>query len=452
LQSSYAHETIDSRISNAHPVVFPVIKEPAVDKTLKTILTVLIAVLIAAASFTGGFFTGHLLPFSGLPSQPVEQQQVPVTVVPPTPSADQLTATPKEFQTLFKPFWEAWNIVHEQYVNQPVDNVALVQGAIRGMMDSLGDPHSSYMDPTTFQRANDELAGEYEGIGAYVDTTTDFLTIISPIPGSPAEAAGLLAGDQVIGIDGVDMTGIDAELVRLKVIGPAGSTVHLTIARKTEQKPLEFDITRDRIVITSVSGRMLEGRIAYVELTTFGDKTMPELKEVLTDIMAQNPRGLILDMRNNGGGYLNVAVEVTSQFLGEGTVLYEQYGDGSRQVYDVWPGGLATEVPMVVLINEGSASASEIVAGALQDAGRAQLVGVTSYGKGSVQNWVPLSDDQGAVRVTIAEWLTPGERTITDVGLTPDVIVEITDEDRQAARDPQLDKAVEVLLEMVGVS
>jgi carboxyl-terminal processing protease len=283
-----------------------------------------------------------------------------------------------------------------------------------------------------------------------VDTGGEYLTVTSPIPGSPAEQAGLRPGDQFIAIDGEDMTGIDPELARRKVLGPAGSTVHLTVLREGEPDPLEFDIVRDEIVIQSASGRMLDDGIAYVQVTTFGDKTTQELKNTLEDLMAQNPRGLILDLRNNGGGYLVTAVEVTSQFIDEGVVLYEQYGDGRKNVYEALPGGLATEIPMVVLINEGSASASEIVAGALQDHDRAQLVGVTSYGKGSVQNWVPLSENQGAVRVTIAKWLTPDERTIHGEGLAPDVTVEMTEEDYDADLDPQLDQAVQTLLQALA--
>jgi carboxyl-terminal processing protease len=414
-----------------------------VNKILKTILIVLAIFFVAVASFSGGFVVGHWLPQAIAPSQPA---------VVPSPSTEQQSATPTDLQTLFKPFWEAWNIVHEQYVDQPVNDVALMQGAIRGMMEALGDRHSSYMDPQTFEQANQELSGEYEGIGAYVDTTTDYLTVISPMPGSPAERAGLQAGDQIIAIDGEDMTGVDPELARRKVLGPAGTTVHLTVLRKGEEKPLEITITREHIVIKSVNGKMLDNGIAYIQLVTFGDKTSQELKQTLSELLAQNPKGLILDLRNNGGGYLNTAVDVASQFISKGVVLYEQYGDGRKVAYDVVPGGLATDIPMVVLINEGSASASEIVAGALQDYGRAKLVGVTSYGKGSVQNWVPLSDNQGAVRVTIAKWLTPKERTIHGKGLTPDVVVEMTEEDYQAKRDLQLDKAVEVLLQMIAAS
>jgi carboxyl-terminal processing protease len=190
----------------------------------------------------------------------------------------------------------------------------------------------------------------------------------------------------------------------------------------------------------------MKGDIAYIQLNTFGDTTSRELRDALRELMAKNPKGLILDLRNNGGGYLRTSVEVLSQFVKQGEVaLYEQYGDGKRDTFTTSGGGLATDIPMVVLINEGSASASEIVAGALQDYGRAILVGTKSYGKGSVQNWIPLNGNEGAVRITIAKWLTPKERTIHKIGLEPDVKVELTKEDRDAQRDPQLEKALELL-------
>jgi len=418
-----------------------------VNKTLKTILLILVVIVIALGSFAGGFVSGHLIPLVGIPGL-----TGPTAATAPTTSPEQQTVPPADLQSLFSPFWEAWNLVHKNYVDQPVDDVALMRGAISGMMNALGDQHSSYMDPKNFAQANASLEGEYEGIGAFVDTTTEYLTITSPMPDSPAERAGLLSGDQIVAIDGEDMTGIDAEVARTKVIGPANSTVHLTVLRDGQEALLEFDVVRAKITMKSSTGKMLENDIAYIQITTFGPKTTPELLEALKGLMAQNPKGIILDLRNNGGGYLQTSVEVASQFIGDGVVLYEQYGDGTRTTYDVIPGGLATDtnIPMLVLINEGSASASEIVAGALQDTGRAQLVGVTSYGKGSVQNWIPLSGDNGAVRITIAKWLTPLEHTIHKIGLTPDVVVERTEEDYKAKRDPQLDKAVEVLLGMIG--
>lgn len=419
------------------------------NKTLKAILLVLVVLVIGLGSFAGGFVTGHMMPIS-IPGL----EQAPAISAPATTSPEQQSATPQDMQALFSPFWEAWNLVHENYVDQPVDDVALMRGAISGMMGALGDQHSSYMNPEDFKQANSSLEGEYEGIGAYVDTTTEYLTVTSPIPGSPAEKAGLLSGDQIVAIDGEDMTGINAELVRLKVLGPAGSTIHLSIMRAGEEHPLEFDIVRAKITIESASGKMLDNGIAYIQVTTFGSKTTPELLAVLKELMAQNPKGILLDLRDNGGGYLQTAVEVASQFIGDGVVLYEQYGDGTRNTYEVIPGGLATDpkLPMVVLINGGSASASEIVAGALQDTGRAKLAGTVSYGKGSVQNWIPLSGENGAVRITIAKWLTPNERTIHKQGLTPDypIDITITNEDRQAGKDLQLDEAVRVLMEMIG--
>lgn len=413
------------------------------NKTLKVVIGIFVGLILLGGAFSGGFIVGHFFPTTGgLPG-------IPPTIS--TPSPEQETSGPSaEVQTLFVPFWETWNLVHEQYVDQPVDDVALMRGAITGMLASLGDQHTSYMDPDEFQQANESLSGEYEGIGAYVDTSTEYLTVISPISGSPAEAAGLRSGDQIIAINGKDMTGIDPELVRKQVLGPAGSTVTLTI-RRGDAVPFDVKITRAKITIKSAEGKMLENDIAYVKVTTFGDKTTPELLATLETLMAQNPKGLILDLRNNGGGYLQTSVEVVSQFLPKDeVVLIEQYGNGEKQNYTSLGEGLALDVPMVVLINEGSASASEIVAGALQDLGRAKLVGIVSYGKGSVQTWNALSNEQGAVRVTIAKWLTPSGRTIHNLGLTPDIYVMMTEEDYNNDRDPQLDAAIETVLAMLA--
>ena len=415
------------------------------NKTVKTILGLFVAGILLAGAFSGGFIVGHLLPLSG---------QLPLIsdLIPSSPGVqpEQQSATPSDLQTLFVPFWEAWNIVHEQYVEQPVDDLTLMQGAIRGMMDALGDQQTFYMEPQLYQSETSSLQGAYEGIGAYVDTDGDYLTIVSPIEGSPADAAGLKPGDKVIAIDGVDMTGVAPEQARLKVLGPEGTTVTLTVSREGEPEPLKFVITRAQITIRSAEGKMLQNDIAYIDINTFGERTTQELSNALDFLLKQNPKGIIIDLRNNPGGYLNTAVEVTSEFVDDGVVLFEQYGDGSRDTHKVLGNGRATDIPIVVLINEGSASASEILAGALQDYGRAKLVGVQSYGKGSVQNWVPLSNDQGAARVTIAKWLTPNERAIDHVGLTPDVFVEMTLEDFEAERDPQLDAAMDTLLAMLN--
>ncbi|MBC8336998.1 MAG: S41 family peptidase [Anaerolineales bacterium] len=407
------------------------------------IIGMVIGVLLVSV-FSGGLAAGYLI-----------KENVPADLLSlataPTPMPETTEATPDELTTLFTPFWEAWQIVHDDYVDQPVDDLKLMQGAISGMLDSLGDEHTSYMDPHVYTQATSSMEGSYDGIGAWVDSTGDYLAIVSPMPGSPAEEVGLKPGDLVIAIDGEDMTGIDGDLVIRKVLGEAGTTVELTIRRKGESEPLKFNVTRAHITIPSVEGELLEGNIGYVRIFTFGTNTTPELRATLEDLLDEGAEGFIVDFRNNGGGLLVTAIQVASEFIPGGeVVLYEQYGDGTRDTHKASRGGLATDLPLILLMNEGSASASEVVAGAIQDLGRGQLVGVTSFGKGSVQNWIPLNNDQGAVRVTIAKWLTPDERTIHGVGLKPNVVIEITDEDIEAERDPQRDKAVELMLELLG--
>ena len=415
------------------------------NKNVNIILGLFVAIILLAGAFSGGFIAGHLIPSRG--QVPILSDLIPS---PQTVAPEQQSATPAELQSIFAPFWEAWNIVHTQFVEQPVDDVALMQGAIRGMMEALGDEQTFYMDPKLYSDETLSLQGEYEGIGAYVDLKGEYLTIVSPIAGSPAELAGLHPGDKVIAIDGEDMTGIPPEEVRLKVLGQEGTKVTLTVTREGESEPLQFVITRARITIRSAEGKMLENDVAYVDINTFGDRTTQELRAALQNLMKQNPKGIVIDLRNNPGGYLNTAIEVSSEFIEEGVIMYEQYGDGRRDQYEALGNGQATNIPIVVLINQGSASASEILAGALQDYEHAKLVGVQSYGKGSVQIWQPLSNNQGAAHVTIAKWLTPKERAIDHVGLAPDVIVEMTPEDFEADRDPQLDAAVETLMAMIN--
>jgi carboxyl-terminal processing protease len=402
---------------------------------------IILAIVIGVALFTVIFSSGIAVGVA-VTAAPEMQKYIPFI----NPSTEQAAAPDEDLDALFQPFWESWNLIHDQYVEQPVDDMELMRGAIRGMLDSLGDPHTSYMDPEEYAATNAPLDGEYEGIGAWVDISGDYLAITSPMPDSPAEKAGLRPNDLVIAVDGDDMTGVDGDLVLLRVLGPAGTDVVLTIQREGEEEPFDVTITRAKIEVPSVTGEILEGDVAYVQISTFGVKTDKELRNALNDVLAQDPVGLIVDLRFNGGGYLNTSVDVMSQFIeGDQVVLYEEMGDGTRTIFRSKKGGLATDIPLVVLINEGSASASEIFAGAIQDYDRGTLVGTTTFGKGSVQNWIPLMNDQGAVRVTIARWLTPDERHIHNVGIEPDVEVEITEEDIEAERDSQLEKAIEIL-------
>lgn len=435
--------------------------------SLIILVSFIVGLLMLTVACSAGFVAGSVVTpeITNLPTAVSE------TIEKLTPTAQELVGTeeigdstdeatpvqsqpPVDRDELFAPFWETWDIIHERYVDQPLDDEALMQGAIQGMLDSLGDEHTSYMDPDQFQQANIPLEGEYEGIGAWVDPDAEYLTIVSPMPGSPAEEAGLQPGDQIIAVDGEDMTGIDGNLVIRRVLGPAGSEVVLTILREGETESFDVEIKRAKITIPSVDSRMLDEGIGYVQLITFGETTSSDLRNTLQEILKENPRGLILDLRNNGGGFLNTAIDVASEFIDEGVVMYEEYGDGSRDTFYSNGRGIATEIPLVVLVNGGTASASEIVSGAIQDYGRGTLVGETTFGKGSVQQWVPLSDSEGAVRVTIARWLTPNERQIHEVGLEPDVIVELpqpdetnSDEAQPAnSEDIQLQKAIDILL------
>lgn len=431
----------------------------------------LIALFFLACWISGAFATGWVLgrksagapvsreapvvPLEGTPSVPTATPVKGAEGVQPTPPP-----TPATLDELFEPFWFVWRLVHQKYVDQPVNDVELVRGAIRGMLEALGDKYTGYMDPQEFQDAQAPLEGEYEGIGAWVDVTKDYLTIIAPIPGSPAAKAGLKPGDQIIAVDGEDVTGVAPELVRRRILGPAGTEVRLTIRREEGGEIKEFDVVikRARIQIPSVEYRLLEGDVGYIRLMMFGEKTDEDLRDAIRDLKAQGAKAFILDLRNNGGGYLNTAVAVASQFLPEGqVVLYEKFGDGTQMTYKAKKGGLAVEEPLVVLVNEGSASASEVVAGALQDHGRAPLVGEVTFGKGSVQEWLPIPGDGGAVRITVAYWLTPKERLIHEQGLTPDYEVPLNEEDidwiqyePDPETDPQLAKALEVLQERLA--
>ena len=370
---------------------------------------------------------------------PVPLPQTTPQMPTPTPVVPVPTRVPGS--NLFDPFWAAWADIHSQGTS--VDDVTLVHAAIDGMLAATGDKHTSYMDPVTWKQANNEMAGAYTGIGAWVDTTGEYIQVISPMKDSPAEAAGLRAKDIIIAVDGKDVTGIPGDIVLQGILGPAGEPVSLTVKRGEEI--LNFSIVRANITVPVVEYEMKPNKIGYIALRTFNENSTSQLRKALDDLKSQGMVGLVFDLRDNGGGLLNVAIEVTSEFIPDGVIMYEVYGDGRTITFNANKGGRATEIPMIVLINGGSASASEITAGAIQDRGRARLLGVTSYGKGSVQNWIPLTTEESGVRITIARWLTPKRSQISDVGLTPDIVVERTEADFAADRDPQLDKALQLL-------
>lgn len=362
---------------------------------------------------------------------------------------------------------EAWELIDEHYVDrQAVESERLTYGAISGMVASLGDTgHSTFLTPEMLRRQRMEISGEFEGIGAYVDMLGGFVVIVTPMDGSPAQEAGLRPGDMVIQVDGEDMAGKTMDEVIALIMGPAGTDVTLTIFRPETQETLEFTITRARITIHNVSWKFLPGTtIAHVRIVQFSQGMTDDLKEALIDLQEQGATGIVLDLRNNPGGALNEAVSTASQFLTDGDVLLERDAQGKERPTPVERGGVATDIPMIVLINQGTASASEIVSGAIQDAGRAQLVGETTFGTGTVLNQFNLSDGS-AILLATQEWLTPKGRLIWHEGIVPDKEIEMpvsasmllpdaeegmTAEELQASEDVQLLAALDLLQQLIA--
>lgn len=352
------------------------------------------------------------------------------------------TAQNEDTEVLFQPFWEAYDIVLQRYVD-PVDEEALMEGALRGMLDSLGDDNTNYLNPDEYAAYNQSLSGEFEGIGATVrqDEDSGALTIVQPLPESPAEAAGLLPGDQIVTVGGEDITDLSQSEIINRVRGPAGSIVVLGIQREGEEEVLEFTIVRDRIELPTLEFELLEGNIGYVRLYDFGDRAPTEMIAALTELDADNLNGLVLDLRGNPGGFLSTSLQVLSLFVEDGPILIEQLPGGEEQVFEATGEALATTVPMAVIVDAGSASASELVAGGLRDRERAVIVGTPTFGKNTIQNLTPLSNG-GAARVTFARWLTPDGNDTGEEGLLPDVELEF---DPEAENDNQLEAAIRAL-------
>ena len=342
--------------------------------------------------------------------------------------------TPPGEAAIWAPFWDTYRAIRERYALGPVEPRTLVHGAIQGLVESLGDPNSSYLPPDEYRKRLEELSGRFEGVGARIalsdpscETVGDGCTleIVDPLPDSPAERAGLRRGDTVVAIDGRSTDGLTpADAIGL-VRGPKGTTVVLTIVRDGGE-PFDLPIVRAVIVEREViAGPLADGTVGYLGLVGFSDNAARDLVAALEAHLAAGRRAIVLDLRGNPGGFTTSATTIVSQFLADGAVFWTEDASGERVETPVAPGGVATDpsIRLVVLVDGGSASASEIVAGALQDAGRATLVGEQTFGKGTIQGWQPLDDDAGGFRLTIAKWLTRSTRWIDGEGLTPDVIV-----------------------------
>jgi len=384
----------------------------------------LLTVFIIATSYLAGSTVGFIL-------------ASPVTT-------EKSIATPPALEEEFRLFWEAWRIVEDEFYQKPIDSTKLTYGAIRGALFTLEDDNTAFITPEHAAIIREDLTGTFEGIGALVEINADgYLVIVEPLAGRPADLAGLKAGDLVLEVDGVEIWGMNViEAVSL-IRGPKGTTVLLTIRRQGVLEPFEVEIVRERIELRTVEYRLLKGKIGYIKLNEFNSQAPTQLRAALTDLLAKNPQGLILDFRDNPGGLVTSAIEVGSAFIAEGVIMSER-GKGVEQEYEALGDGLATDIPLVVLVNRGSASASEIVAGAIQDYGRGILIGERTVGKGSVQVQHRLSDGSG-LRITLAHWFTPHGRLIEGQGLIPDVEVYITDEDLAKGLDPQLELAIDYL-------
>lgn len=349
----------------------------------------------------------------------------------------------------FKLFWDTWNLLSRDFLErETLDKDKLFYGAISGMVSAAGDPYTFFLPPEVQKASKEELGGSFEGVGIQLGFDKEKkLVVIAPLSGMPAEKAGVKAGDWIVKIDTKDTLGMTLpEAVKL-IRGEKGTKVELVIAREEEEDTRTFSLTRDTILVKSVELQYKKTKsgkqVAVIKLSRFSDRTRPEWNEAVGDILLKGPAGLVLDVRNNPGGYLDGAVFVVSEFLDGGDVVLQKDGKEREQAFKVNRKGQLLNIPLIVLINKGSASASEIVAGALQDRGRAKLVGEKSFGKGTIQEAEEL--DQGAgVHITVAKWLTPNGRWVNETeGLEPDVIIEMDKEDE--TKDLQLEKALEML-------
>ncbi len=402
---------------------------PPASRTSVVVALFLVAVLAGSALFAAGFTLG------------LQQSLTP--------------GTGESEQELFAPFWEAYRKVTSEYVGayEPRD---LVEGAIQGMFGALDDPYSSYMTSEEYRRSLEGIEGSFEGIGATMSASmsdgsgcTTFgdgceLVVEAVLPGSPAEKGGLLVGDRLSAVDGRAVTGSTLDDVVDWVRGPSGTQVRLSLLR--DGAPTELTLTREVIAQSAIEASVLaDGRVGLIDVAGFSSGAAADLRAALEAQLAAGVQGFILDLRDDPGGFVDAALDIASQFVGSGPIYWDQYADGRTIPHEALGGGVATDpaIPLVVLVNGGTASASEIVAGALRDTGRATLVGETTFGKGTVQQWHLLSGEAGGFRLSVAKWLTPDQTWIHGMGIVPDVVVE---PGAAGEPDPQLAKALAIVV------
>lgn len=350
-------------------------------------------------------------------------------------------------QNEFSLYWEVWHRVEEQFYGEIPREPASTYGAIKGALGTLNDPYTIFIEPEPAAQEKAQLEGQFGGIGAFVSRDEEGRVILEPMRDQPAEKAGLQANDILVAVDGTPiLPEMTTDEIVLMIRGEVGTAVVLTVERAGSDSSLDITIERAIIETPSAHWRILEEdpTVGYIQLTAFTERSNRELDQAFEELIDQGAQSFILDLRNNGGGLLDAAVDVTSQFIREGVVVREDRKNEGERVYDVSGGGKALDQSLVVLTNGGTASASEIVAGALQDYDRATLIGEKTFGKGSVQLIYELSDDS-RLHVTVAKWFTPNGNAIDGIGLQPDIEVPVTEEDRNQGRDPQLERAISFL-------
>lgn len=387
--------------------------------TNRNIGTVLLLVVV----FVAGFVFGNL--------NTISEAQTPFAI--------------GDVDEAFEPFWEAYSAIQVRFVDaDEVDVPSLVNGAISGMVDSLGDRNSLYYSPQEYNNFNTSLSGDMEGIGVVITTNeeTNLIEVVTVLKGAPAEDAGVMPGDVFWEVDGVSVTDVDQNELATLVRGPAGSMVNIVFKRGEEF--IELNIERASFEVPNITTDILENNIAYIRMEQFNQLAGRQLRQALEEVDANNRNGLIFDLRDNPGGLLSSAIDVGSIFIEDGVLVYESFGDGREEEFDVTGEFENVTVPIVVLVNEGSASASELVSGAMQDYEVATILGEVTFGKGTVQNVQPLSNG-GGLRLTIARYLLPSRRWIHDVGVTPDIIVEYNPVEDGTDVDPQLNAALNLI-------
>lgn len=396
---------------------------------LRLIVVALLVALVTSVAFLAGFAArGSLVPA--------------LTTAAAGPASSEERA--------FRIFWEAWHILEHDFYGDLPDAQEMPYSAIRGVIDDLDDEYTTFLDPEMASIVREDMSGAFDGIGAVVNMNDDGqLEIVRAFEDKPAARAGLEPGDIVLAVGDTAIEKMSVFEAVALIRGPAGSVARLTIKRPGVEDPFIVEVVRQKIEMPVVESRMLDDDIAYLKLSEFNAQATSKLKADLRSLLAEEPKGLIFDLRDNPGGFLDVAVEIGSQFVSEGTILVEKLKDGQARDYPAQSGGLATDIPLAVLVNGASASASEIVAGAIQDTDRGILIGEQTLGKGSVQLSHYLSDGS-ELRVTIARWFTPNGRAIHEEGLAPDIQVDMTEEDIKAGRDPQLQRAIEYLRGSIG--